>query len=462
VITRQRGSKSYINGRPSPLQSIKELAALLVDIHGQHEHHGLLKTTVQRQLLDHFGDLDSKVTILGEHYQSWQTLQRRLQSLTEGSQQRQSQLKFLDFQITELQDLDLQTGEYNELGQEQKRLAHTQELLQGLGSVVDLLFDNDAHSAHRQLSVGLEQLQKLQDYAPELAAVVATLEEARILTDDATNNLRQLAEHLEADPQQLQVVEDRLGVAHALARKHRISGDELPRLLEQLRQQRQQLQNEFQDLDTLDKQLDEARSQYQTLAAEVSSLRQQVARTLSGKVTTLMPRLGMTAGQFRIHITPSGKSSHHGRDQIEFEVSTNPGQTFKSLKSTASGGELSRISLAIQVTCSHKTTVPTIIFDEVDVGIGGGVAETVGRLLHRLGASCQVLCITHLGQVAALGDQQLAVTKNSELSGQVTVTPLSAEQRTEEVARMLGGQVITDKTRAHAREMLALATAGTQ
>ncbi len=457
IITHKRGSKAYINGRPVPLQFMKELGALLVDIHGQHEHHSLLNTSVQRQLLDRFGDLEPQVITLSDFYQRWHTLQQRLQSLRDGGVQRQSQLEFMSFQINELEGLGLQTGEYIELGEQQQRLAHTQELLQGLHSVLELLYDNDHHSAHQMISNGLEQLQRLQAYEPRLDTTLQSLAEALILTDDATESLRLLANQLEADPQQLQTVEERLGIIHTLARKHRVEGDELPALLEQFRRQRQQLLAEVLDLDSLVEQVDAAKQQYQALAAQISMQRRRVAQTLSAKVTSLMRQLGMTTGQLCIDVTETTAMTRHGQDRIEFLVSTNPGQSLKSLKATASGGELSRISLAIQVTCTHKASAPTIIFDEVDVGIGGGVAETVGRLLRRLANHCQVLCVTHLGQVAAQGDRQLAVTKTSEQSSLVTVTPLSNEHRTEEIARMLGGHQITPKTRAHAKEMLALA-----
>jgi len=459
IITRQRGSKAYINGRPVPLQFMKELGAQLVDIHGQHEHHSLLNTSVQRQLLDRFGDLESQVITLSDYYQRWHTLQQRLQSLRDGGALRESQLEFMNFQITELEDLGLQTGEHIELGEQQQRLAHTQELLQGLHSVLELLYDDDHHSAHQMISKGLEQLQKLQAYEPRLDTALQSLAEALILTDDATESLRLLANQLEADPQQLQTVEDRLGIIHTLARKHRVKGDELPALLEQFRRQRQQLLAEVMDLDSLVEQVDAAKQQYVALAAQISIQRRRVAQTLSAQVTSLMRQLGMTAGQLCIDVTEITTATRHGQDRIEFLVSTNPGQSLKSLKSTASGGELSRISLAIQVTCTHKASAPTIIFDEVDVGIGGGVAETVGRLLRRLASHCQVLCVTHLGQVAAQGDRQLAVAKKSGQSSLVTVTPLSNEHRIEEIARMLGGHQITAKTRAHAEEMLALAAA---
>jgi len=459
IISRERGSKAYINGRPVALQSLRELGALLVDIHGQHEHHGLLKTTIQRQLLDRFGNLEPKVKRLGQQYLFWHTLQQQIEQLRENSQQRRSQLEFLDFQINELAALDPQPNEATTLDQQQKLLAHTQELQRGLGAALHLVYDDENHSAYQQLARALEQLRQLHPYDPELASRSELLQEALILINDSADDLLHRMENLEADPEQLQVIEDRLGALHALARKHQVAIDALPALLENLRQQHAVLQGSDTDLANLSSKLATAWEDYERLATEISRSRSHIATELSAQVTGYMQQLGMPEGHFKVAVSASLSPSRCGLDQINFQVATNPGQPLKPLSGTASGGELSRIGLAIQVCCTHKLPTSTIVFDEVDVGIGGGVAEIVGRLLHQLATGCQVLCITHLGQVAAQADQHLAVAKNQGSTSTVSVSALSAEQRTEEIARMLGGQTITEKTRDHAREMLSLAAA---
>ena len=462
VVERDKGSKAWINGRPVPVQSLREFGELLVDIHGQHEHQSLLKREAQREILDGYAGLTETVETLATHYQQWKSLEDRLQALRHQSADREARVELLRYQVKELDALALEAGEVPVLEEEHARLTNGAELLEGVQAVAQSVYDDDENSVARQLTRAVGKLDSLSQYDPKLGEITALLNEAAIQVDEAGSRLHHYLDNLELDPERLQAVERRLSSVHDLSRKHKVRAEELPAVHEHLRTEL----NDIEDLDTnlgkLEEDIRQEREAYLKAAKEVTRRRETAARKLARAVTSEMQELGMPGGNFDVTLAPlsEGEASAHGNERVEFQVSANAGQPAKPLNKVASGGELSRISLALQVVIAGLGSVPTMIFDEVDVGIGGRVAEIVGQKLRALGKSRQVLCITHLAQVAAQGERHLAVSKRVE--GKITlaeVRPLIERERTLEIARMIGGVEISKQTLAHAKDMLSRASA---
>ncbi len=462
VVEADKPSKAFINGRPVPVQQLRELGDLLVDIHGQHEHQSLLKREVQRDTLDAYAGLEETAAHVAESYRAFQVLAERFEALKQQSADREARLELLRFQVRELEALNLKLEEIPQLEEEHARLAHGAELVEGVQAVTQALYDDEEQSLSRALTRAMTRLETLSKHDPRLNDIHALLTEASILIDEAAARLHQYLDGLELDPQRLEQVERRMSSVHELSRKHRVKPEELPALALKLRTELDDIENYDANLGKLEDEVKSARAAYLKLAKELSKGRQQAAGKLGKAVTQHMQELGMPGGKFEVALAPlpEGELSANGLERVEFLVSANPGQPAKPLNKVASGGELSRISLALQVVLAGLGKIPTLIFDEVDVGVGGRVAEIVGLKLRALGQTRQALVITHLAQVAAQGDHHLQVSKAANKSTtRVDIKVLTDAERVNEIARMIGGVEISKQTLAHAKDMLERASA---
>jgi DNA repair protein RecN (Recombination protein N) len=457
VVGHEGRSRAYINGRPVTLQDLKRLGSLLVDIHGQHAHQSLLEPANQRALLDAHGGLQGQVAAVAAHYRRRREAEERLKARREGNADRAARLEVLRFQAAELEALGLSPGEPAELESERRRLANTDRLAAGLGTALEALYEADTGGAHALVAHAHRELAKLVEHDASLAEQVGQLGAAEIELREAAHALLRYRDRLEADPARLDAVETRLARIRALARRHAVSEDELPGVLETLRVQIDELDAGGQSLEALQREAEQAAAAYAAAAEALSSARKACAARLGKAVTGELAGLGMAQGELRIAVEAKPEERHDasGMDRIELEVRLNPGQAFGPLARVASGGELSRISLALEAVAADASPVPTLVFDEVDAGIGGGVAEIVGRKLAGLAAARQVLCVTHLAQIASLGSRHYRVAKESDgKTTRTVVRRLNSDERVEELSRMLGGVEITERARAHAEEMI--------
>ena len=455
VLVRDGRSRAYINGTPAPVTLLRELGEMLIDIHGQHAHQSLMHAGAQRQLLDEYAGLRGQARQLAQLFQAWRSARDAYTALQQAGEDRASRLDYLTFQIAELDGLACDADSLHDLEAEQARLAHAERLLLDSSNVLAMLSDDEA-SLQQSLARATHTISELSDLDPALNAVRELLETAGIQIDEAASALRHYQDRVELDPERLQQVDRHLGRLHDAARKHRVAPEALGELLEALRTEAATLDNADSHLLALEQRMRDGESAYFSAAEKLAKARSKAARTLSKTVSDSMQQLGMRGGSLRVACEiERDKPGPHGLDRVTFMVAANPGQPEAPLSDVASGGELSRISLAIQVATADCGAVPTLIFDEVDVGIGGAVAEIVGQLLRRLGDDRQVLCVTHLPQVASQAHQQLRVHKMTD--GKTTETridTLDAQARVDEIARMLGGIDITEQTRRHAREMI--------
>ena len=460
VIEADKPSKAFINGRPVPIQMLRELGQYLVDIHGQHEHQSILRRDGQRQILDDYAGLTETLQELNQHYNELTALAARLQNLQQQASERAARLDLLRYQVQELEALAITAEELIQLEEEHRRLTHGAELQGGLQELTQALSDDESDAVAHRLARAVSKLEQLAQFDQRLGELASLLNEASIHVEETASQLRHYLDKLELDPQRLQWVEQRLGSAHDLARKHNIRPAALPQLLDRLSNELQEIENSDVNIARLEQAIASEQEAYDTLAQEVSNRRERAAQKLAKAVSAQMQQLGMPGGRFAVKLEPlpKGERSANGLERVEFVVSANPGQPMHTLAKVASGGELSRISLALQVVAAQVARIPTLIFDEVDVGIGGRVAEIVGQQLRRLGASREVVCITHLAQVAALGDHHLLVSKhNRGTTTSAEVRALAGRERVNEIARMIGGIEISKKTLAHAQDMLTRA-----
>ncbi len=460
TINAEGRSRAFINGQPAPLQMLRELGEQLVDIHGQHAHQSLLKRDVQRQQLDGYANHAALLKQTAQYFHQWQQLQQELDELQRLAGERDSRLELLRYQVEELEGLQLEADEIAALDEEHSKLANISRLQEGAQRAAVQLYEDDESAMVSLLDRMLRELQALQAVDGALAPANELLEGAAIQAREAAGELRHYLDSLDNDPARLNTVEQRLGVIHELARKHRVEPEQLPQLLEQQQQELSELEGAGTRLDGLQAEIDATLADYHKAADKLSSGRKKAAKKLSDLISKNMQQLGMGEGRFDITLSPiDAIASAHGQETIEFQVSANPGQPLRPLSKVASGGELSRISLAIQVITAGKGGIPTLIFDEVDVGVGGGVAEMVGRELRTLGSERQVLCVTHQPQVAAQGHNHFRISKSSDKKDtRTTVEVIEGEQRVSEVARMSGGIDISEQTLSHAREMLEQAS----
>jgi DNA repair protein RecN (Recombination protein N) len=453
VIDASGRSRGFINGHAATAAQLREAGEFLVDIHGQHEHQSLLRAAAQRELLDGYGGLLDAANRVAALYRVWQQKRENRISLETNAAAFAAEREQLEWQVKELESLKFTPHEWPELTAEHSRLAHAANLIEAAQGAVEALAEGDGASLPR-LNAIAARLEGLIEYDPKLREILNTLESARIELQEATHALRRYGERLELDPQRLREVEGRLDAIHTAARKHRVQPEALPAKLEAAKARLQEL-GEGGDVEGLRQAEEEAHAACVAEAKKLSSARKKAARKLSDRVTEAMQELAMQGGAFEIAFVAAPEVTAHGLENVEFLVAAHKGTAPQPLAKVASGGELSRLSLAVQTVASQVAQVPTLIFDEVDAGIGGRVAEIVGKMLKQLGGKHQVMCITHLPQVAASADQQWQVTKgtaNGKVLSKVTV--LSKEQRVEEIARMLGGVKITETTRKHAAEML--------
>lgn len=448
-------SRAYLNGSPVTVQQLREVAERLVDIHGQHAHQSLLRSDAQRALLDSHARLEPLLAEVATAWRDWREARDSLDVASQGIEALAAEREQLAWQLGELETLGFSLAEWQALNDDHRRLAHAASLVEGAQLSLQVLAEGDTACEARVATVA-NRLEGLAEYDPALSEVACLLQSAQTELAEAISALRRYASHVELDPQRLNELERRIEAVLDCARKFRCKPDELPALLARC-QERLTVLGEAADLDGLAKRLAAAGERYGQLAQRLSAERTAAASTLGREVSQVMQQLALGGGSFEVALVPVAGGNASGLEQIEFRVAGLAGDQSRSLAKVASGGELSRISLAIQVVTSQAARVPTLIFDEVDVGIGGGVAEVVGRLLRELGVERQVLCVTHLPQVAARANWQWLVSKTAD-AGQVRsrVATLDGERRVEEIARMLGGIEITAITRQHAREMLQL------
>ena len=456
VIFPDRASRAYINGRPTTLQSVRSLGSLLVEIHGQHEHQSLLKSAAQRNILDGFAGILDKTSNLSSLAASIRSEISRRGSLIDRQRNLDEQLNLLRHQSSVLDQLQSEQGEFSRLKNELARATHAEELSTGLHEIAQRLFYADDATVSGTLTESIRQMGKLSEYDPELETYASMLEEARFRIDDAAREILSISSRSEYDPAEITSIEERMASLQQQARIHDVSADELPDALLAIGEQINKLETELGGITALDKRIDQMQAEHRSAASEISEIRKKSAIILSAAMTEQMQKLGMEGGEFEIELIEHNPTDYagFGWENVNFLVSTNPGQRKGALSKVASGGELSRLSLAIQTVAAEATQVQSLVFDEIDVGIGGKVAERVGRLLRLLGKSTQIFCITHLPQVAAQGDNQLNVNKKTENTSSVEIRLLDHEQRISEIARMLGGVKITARTTEHAKEML--------
>ena len=457
IINRDGRSRGYINNQPVPLQSLRELGEQLVDIHGQHEHESLLHAAIQRQLLDDFAAQETPLADITTLFNDWKTTREELETVIRSGQEREARLDLLNYQLQELEALQVNADEITRLAREHDRLAHAEELLIACRRGLERLYGDDTASAYQQISQTLSETEHMAALDDRLSETVRLLNELLVLVQECADGLRHQAEGLEVDPEHLQALETRIGLIHDLSRKHRCAPEKLPSVQEAMRSELDSLEHADQRRVELQSRLQALENAYRETAQQLSVRRREAGEQFGKQVTEAMQVLGMPGGVFRVDVQYDSNRPFgpYGQDVIAFMVSANPGQPPEVLSRVASGGELSRISLAIQVMSPRSVSIPTLIFDEVDSGIGGGVAEIVGQQLRRLGANRQVFCVTHLPQVAALANQQLQVTKlAAEDTTRTRIRKLDREERIDELARMLGGIEITRQTREHARDMM--------
>ena len=457
VINADGRSRAFVNGNAVTMQQLKAVGERLVDIHGQHFHQSLGRRPVQRDLLDHFGGLLEQRAEVARKFTKWRALADELESLLSSDAERASRLEFLTFQLDELEALSLEAGELAQLAAERQRLANSGRLAEAAAHSLALLYDSDDGNANSLIADATRSIGGLVDVDNELAGIAELLETAGIQISEAADELRRYADSIDMEPGRLDKVEQRLDAISAVARKHRVDPDALPGVHARLQEEHEALANAEAHGQDLENRAESARKSYFELADALSRNRQKAAKQLAAAVTDAMHGLGMPGGTFEISLKAGDEDSarDHGIDAIDFLISANPGQPKMPLAKVASGGELSRMSLSIQVIASGGSAIPTMVFDEVDSGVGGGVAEMVGRRLAELGRDRQVLCVTHLPQVASLADAHFRIAKVTDgKATRTTVATLGQDERVEELARMLGGVEITQTTLDHAAEML--------
>jgi len=454
VIYADGRSRAFINGMQATVQQLREAGDFLIDIYSQHAHHSLLKQTYQRQVLDSYAGLQTLSSDVARQYRVWHALHERRVEMERNAAAYAEELAVLRDQVRELKQLTPILQEWETMQQEHVRLAHGASLLEGAEECRALLDENE-FAATAQLSAVQHRIRELLEYDANLQEILEMVDTAVIQLEEASRFLNRYLQRTELDPERLAEVEAGIQAIHAAGRKYRVRPEELPELLLRSQARMEELEGSAADGE-LAKREAEAERAYQALARQLSEQRRQAAERLSAEITAEMQRLALAGGNFAVELTPQQPAAS-GLEQVEFLVAGHPGAALRPLAKVASGGELSRISLAIRVTTAQQGDIPTMIFDEVDVGIGGGVAEIVGQLLKQLGQKRQVLVITHLPQVAAQGGYHLRVSKTVADGHTLSrIEPLEQRARIEEIARMLGGVDITNTTRKHAEEMLGV------
>ena len=457
TISNDGRSRGFINGTPVPLSQLRELGQHLIQIHGQHAHQLLLKPEHQKALLDAYSDQPLLLSEMRKAYQNWHQSCRQLAQYQQQMSERESRRQLLQYQLKELNEFAPQPGEYEQIDEEYKRLANSGQLLSLSQNALYLLADGEEQNIVSLLYSARNQLTELAELDSKMNDLIVMLDDASIQVSEASDELRHYSERLDMDPNRLFELEQRLSRQMNLARKHHVSAEDLPELHRQLLEEQQELDDQETNQAELSEAVQRHYQQAVAVAEQLHEKRQYFADELTHLITQSMQALSMPHGKFKIQVQFEPEHLNmEGADRLEFQVTTNPGQPLQALAKVASGGELSRIALAIQVITAQKMETPALIFDEVDVGISGPTAAIVGRLLRQLGESTQVMCVTHLPQVAGCGHQHYFVSK--ETDGEVTETQmnrLDKKARLQELARLLGGSEVTRNTLANAKELLA-------
>ena len=461
VVSNEGRSKAYINGIQVPLAQLKEAGQMLINIHGQHDHQLIVKSSQQCKLLDEYADHASLLNDVKHYYQQWNSLSKELNSLQLDKEQKEAQLQLINYQVTELNDFDLQPDEFSVLESDYKRHSNAQDLLDTTMNSLRLLSRDENTNILDSLRQCQDNIHKLSSVDSRLAEVSTMLTDSLIQAEEASNELEHYYQQLELDPQAYALIENRYSTCLQLAKKHQVAPEKLHQLHSELCAQQNAFTDDELRISNILNDLEDCKQHYQDAAKALSKSREQAGKSLSNLITKSMQELNMPHGQFSIEISTGDEEQSssiklNGLDNIAFMVSINPGQTLEAMNKVASGGELSRISLAMQVILADKVVTPTLIFDEVDVGISGPTAAMVGSKLQALAKNTQVICVTHLPQVACKGHQQLFVSKLSDNEfTETSVTQLSKENRVNEIARLLAGDKISEHSLANAKELLA-------
>ncbi len=457
-ILREGRSRAWINGQPATLAQLRELGEMLIDIHSQHEHQSLLKKETHRRLLDAFGQHSDVLKPLQDSYRQWRAIRQQIEALQGAQDDLGARLQLLQYQVDELDRVAPQPDELAALEAEQKQLANAGELISGCEQLLQLCTEGERYSLQQTL-VSAQQLLARSPLAEALPQVGEMLNGALIQIEEAAHDLARYRDQVSIDPERLHDVEERLNALYELARKHRVQPRDLPDLHERLHAELATLRDSDGIIARLQQQQATIEAQHGKLAKTLTGKRQQAASALAQQVNAQLALLKMAHCRFEVALQPHEDGLLHatGGEQVEFLISTQPDTPARALSRVASGGELSRISLAIQVVTASTSQIPTLVFDEVDVGIGGATAVVVGQLLRQLGERGQVLCVTHQAQVAAQAHHHLQVSKQlKDQRMETTLCTLDGQQRIDEIARMIGGEKISKQSRAHAREMLAV------
>jgi len=452
-------SRGYINGQAVPLQLLRELGEQLVNIHGQNTHQALLHAENQRQLLDAYGKLTPLLNDCNKLFNDWRKANKEYQQLQENSSDRIQHIELLNFQLSELQQFAPQEKELEDLEEEYQRLSHATQIMESLTKIQQDLTENENYSCHQLLSSATRELEELQQFDNHLENLNEIINNALIQVDEAASEVRHYLASLEADPERQSELNERISAYYDLARKHQCEASALFQKMLSIEAELKQIENSDEHLIELEQKISKLQNDYVKQAKQLTKQRQTHSTKLASQVEQHIHELGMQHAKFSIHLetcSDQSKPLKGGLEQVNFMVSTNPGQPPGLMSKIVSGGELSRISLAIQVVTAQCSDIPTLIFDEVDVGIGGGIAEMIGAKLAILGNKAQILCVTHQPQVAAFAQQHFMVEKSVADTNKTisSILPLNSEQRVDELSRMLGGIKISSKTRSHAQEML--------
>jgi DNA repair protein RecN (Recombination protein N) len=462
IYTREGRSRGYINGQPSTMSQLQELGDMLTDIHSQHEHQSLLRKDTHRRLLDEYANAEGLATKVASEYSAWHKVHIDLTNLLQRSDELDDRKDLLNFQVNELQQIDLTAKHLEQLELEQKTLANAEQIVQDSHNLLAICGQAEGFNLRDSLNKALSILANIE-YKPDALKITEELLQGGLIQiEEAINEISHHIDRFEADPQRLQIVEEQLSAIFQLSRKHRVNPDQLETTLQTLEAELKNLIGGSENINALEEKLADLASSYEKSAKQLSSKRKAASKAMSKDINRQLQKLSMEGAELLVQLSPVNNCEYRSRglEEIEFLLATNPGQPHKMLAKIASGGELSRVSLAIQVVAASHSTMPTLVFDEVDVGIGGSTADIVGQLIKQLGERGQVISVTHQPQVAAHAHHHYRASKVIEdNSAESLMAPLNQQQRVEELARMLGGAKVTKQTLSHASELLSLASA---
>ena len=462
IYTREGRSRGYINGQPSTMSQLQELGDMLTDIHSQHEHQSLLRKETHRRLLDEYANAEDLATKVAREYSAWHKVRIDLTNLLQRSDELDDRKDLLNFQVNELQQIDLTAKHLEQLELEQKTLANAEQIVQDSHNLLAICEQAEGFNLRDSLNKALSILANIE-YKPDALKITEELLQGGLIQiEEAINEISHHIDRFEADPQRLQIVEEQLSAIFQLSRKHRVNPDQLETTLQTLEAELKNLIGGSENINALEAKLADLASSYEKSAKQLSSKRKAASKAMSKDINRQLQKLSMEGAELLVQLSPVNNSEYRSRglEETEFLLATNPGQPHKMLAKIASGGELSRVSLAIQVVAASHSKIPTLVFDEVDVGIGGSTADIVGQLIKQLGERGQVISVTHQPQVAAHAHHHYRASKVIEdNSAESLMAPLNQQQRVEELARMLGGAKVTKQTLSHASELLSLASA---